>query len=89
MALKMKPVFHHAKILYISPACAAGQAPFCAFVQRIVASTKGCTWKVALANWAAVWAGARPASLLALVRSMEVGAAPLGATGTLSLSRVL
>ena len=32
VALKMKPVFHLAKTLYISPACAAGRAPFCAFV---------------------------------------------------------
>ena len=77
VVLTVKPVFHLAKTLYISPACAAGQAPFCAFVQRAVASTKGCKWNVALASWAAVRAAARPGSLLVLVRSMEVGAAPV------------
>ena len=76
VALKMKPVFHLPKTLYISPACAAGQAPFCAFVQRLMANTKGCKWKIALADWAALKATARPGTLFALVRSTELGAAP-------------
>jgi hypothetical protein len=76
VALKMKPVFHLPKTLYISPACAAGQAPFSAFVQRLVANTQGCKWKIALADWAAVKATARLGTLFALVRSTELGAAP-------------
>ena len=76
VALKMKPVFHLPKTMYISPACAAGQAPFSAFVQRLVANTKGCKWKIALADWAALKAAARPGKLLALVRSTELGAPP-------------
>ena len=54
VALKMKPVYHLPKTMYISPACAAGQAPFCAFLQRLMANTKDCKWKIALADWAAL-----------------------------------
>jgi hypothetical protein len=76
VALKMKPVYHLPKTMYISPACAAGQAPFCAFVQRLIANTKDCKWKIALADWAALKATARPGTLFALVRSTQLRSAP-------------
>ena len=76
VAIKMKPVGHLPKTLYISPAFATWQAPFCAFFQRLIASTPGCKWKVAFADWGALVAITPRVHLIALIRSAEKDAAP-------------
>ena len=67
-SVKIRPLLHLQKTLYISP----GHADFSVFAKRVVANTPGCRWRIEEDAWAELRATTKAANLLALVRPCDV-----------------
>eukprot|EP00959_Pyramimonas_sp_CCMP1952_P456172 9472724-Pyramimonas_sp.AAC.1 len=68
----MQPVFHIRRTIFVSAGAVASHGCFCKFLDKVVAGTRGCAWKVERSNWPAVKAAERPGLLFVLATPGEM-----------------